>query len=186
MSNPVFLVVLYRSWGLLNPCDGDERWSLPTKTQTKVNTEAAVFESLNCYSFAFAARNHKGELIEARSSCKEGYISPECAEAMGIWEALSWIKIEHMKDTILETDCLVTVQAIRGSTVMSSYFGALIQECRNILKEVQDKGVILKFVKRSTNNLAHALTSCYCVADRIWKAGEAPPGIISVISNDLI
>lgn len=79
------------SWGSLNSDDSIERWTLPTENQTKANTDAAVFEPSNCYNFAFAARNHKGELVEARFSCKEGSISPECAEAMGIREALSWI-----------------------------------------------------------------------------------------------
>lgn len=112
-----------RSCGLLNPDDGDELWSPPTENKTKINTDAAVFESSNCYSFAFAARNHKRDLIEARSSCKEGYTSPECAEAMVIREALSWIKAKQLNDTIVETDCLVVVQAIRGRAEMSSYFG---------------------------------------------------------------
>lgn len=61
---------------------------------TKINTDAAVFEASNRFSFAFAARNNKGELLEVRSRCKEGFTTPECAEAMGIRETLSWIKKE--------------------------------------------------------------------------------------------
>ncbi|XP_074327790.1 uncharacterized protein LOC141665702 [Apium graveolens] len=175
-----------KSWGLLNPDDGDELWSPPNENKTKINTDAAVFEASNRYSFAFAARNHKGELIEARSSCKEGCITPECAEAMGIREALSWIKDEQLKDVVVETDCLVAVQAIRGREAMSSYFGILIQDCRNLLKEVKNKGVYLKFVKRSANNLAHAFASCsYSVADRIWRTNEVSQDIIHVLEQDL-
>ncbi|KAK1377310.1 SCF ubiquitin ligase, Skp1 component [Heracleum sosnowskyi] len=46
--------------------------------------------------------------------------SPECAEAMGIKKALSWIKEHQMNDVSVESDCLslVTVQAIRGSPVL--------------------------------------------------------------------
>ncbi|WOG87677.1 hypothetical protein DCAR_0206908 [Daucus carota subsp. sativus] len=176
-----------RSWSMLNQNDGDERWTLPTENQTKVNTDAAVFVSFNRYSYAFAARNYKGELLEARSKCNEGTISPDCAEIMGIREALSWIKAKEMENVVVETDCLVAVQAIRSEAAMISYFGSLVQECRELLRYAKDKGVILRFVKRSANNLAHALASCsYSVADRVWKANEAYPEIILVLKNDLI
>ncbi|XP_074351743.1 uncharacterized protein LOC141690886 [Apium graveolens] len=87
---------LDRSWELLNSDDGDELWTPPTENTTKINTDAAVYDSSNQYTYAFAARNYKGELLEARSSCKEGRTTPERAEAMGIREALSWIKERQM------------------------------------------------------------------------------------------
>lgn len=100
------------------------------------------------------------ELLEARSSCKEGRTTPECAEAMSIREALSWIKGKHMQRVAVETDFLVAVQAIRGSATISSYFGVIVQECTNLLMEVKDKSVVLKFVKRSANSLVHVFVSC--------------------------
>lgn len=83
--------------------DGDEHWVLPTDNK-KVNRR--------CDIYAFVVRNHDGMLIEARSSCRPGHISPEIAEAMGIREALSWIKNQNERDVVVETDCLVAVQAI--------------------------------------------------------------------------
>lgn len=69
---------------------------------------------------------------------------------------------------------------------MNSYFGSVVQECIDLLVTVKEKGVILMFIKRYANNLAHALASCsYSVADRIWKANEASPEIIHVLTNDL-
>ncbi|XP_074342142.1 uncharacterized protein LOC141679575 [Apium graveolens] len=176
-----------RSWGLLNENDGNERWNFPTKNQTKVNTDAAVFALTNCYSYAFSARNHKGELMEAQSKCKVGTISPDCAEVMDIREVLSWIKDKQMENVVVETDCLVAVQEIQTEAAMNSYFGSIVQECRDLLVTMKDKGVILMFIKRSANNLANALASCsYSIADRIWKAGVAYPEIIHVLNNDLI
>lgn len=60
------------------------------KAQTdviKVNVDAALYESEGCFGFAYVARNDKGELIEANSSCREGSVTPEIAEAVGIREA---------------------------------------------------------------------------------------------------
>lgn len=133
---------------------------MPKENQTKVNSDTAVFVSSNRYSFAFAARNYKGELLEAHSKCKEGSISPECAEVMGIREILSWIKIKQPENVVVETDYLVAVQAIRGTAAMLSYFGSIVQECRDLLVGMKDKSVILKFVNRSANNLAHVSASC--------------------------
>lgn len=50
----------------------------------KINTNAAIFEETNCYSFAFIARDHVGNLVEIRSRCLRGDPSPELAEALGI------------------------------------------------------------------------------------------------------
>ncbi|XP_074326920.1 uncharacterized protein LOC141664864 [Apium graveolens] len=118
--------LLDRSWGLLNLDDGDELWTPPTEHTIKLNTDAAVYDSSNRYTYVFAARNCKGELLEACSSCKEGRMTLVCAEAMGIREALSWIKARQMQRVIVETDCLEAVQAIRGSATMASYLGAII------------------------------------------------------------
>ena len=69
---------------------------------------------------------------------------------------------------------------------MRSYFGRIVDECRALLMELKDRGVNLRFVKRSANNLAHALAKCsYSIADRIWKANVAYPDLIHVLENDL-
>ncbi|XP_074347208.1 uncharacterized protein LOC141686043 [Apium graveolens] len=143
-----------QSWGLITSDDGDEHWTLPMENKTKVNIDAAIFYTSNCYSYALAAINHKGELIEARSRCKPGHVNPESVETMGIREALSWIKDKQLQEVQVETDCLVAVQAIRGTVTMRSYFGRIVEECRALLMELKDRGVNLRFVKRSANNLA--------------------------------
>lgn len=38
------------------------------------------------------ARDYAGELVEATTKCRYGQINPEIEEALGIKEALSWIK----------------------------------------------------------------------------------------------
>ena len=46
--------------------------------------------------------------------------------------------------------------------------------------------MIIRFVKRSANRVAHYLARYSCsVADRRWKEGEAHPEFISVMLNDL-
>lgn len=100
---------------------------------------------------------------------------------MGIREALSWIKDKSLTNVIVETDCLVAIQAIRSSEQMLSYFGRIIERCKTLLRKLEDKGVILRFVKRSAN-----LASCsHSISDRIWGLEVVDPKLIHVIDNDV-
>lgn len=56
------------------------------------------------------------------------------AEGMGVREALSWIKENNWQNAIVETDNLTVVQSIRSTLPMLSYFGDIINECRDLLK----------------------------------------------------
>lgn len=173
--------------GHMTSADGDEQWTVPADNKIKVNCDAAIFEAQNCYSYAFAARDHRGEVVTARSKCSMGNIAPENAEAIGVREALSWIKEEQIRDVLVETDCLVVVQAIRSSGVPLSYFGRIVGECRTLLSELKGRNVMVRFVKRSANKVAHFLAkSTYSIADRIWRVCDNHPGFIDVLMDDLI
>ncbi|KAL8118945.1 hypothetical protein AgCh_016437 [Apium graveolens] len=149
------------------PEEGQATWQAPSCNKIKINTDAVLFSNLNRYSHAQVVRDHNGELVEAMSKCSRGLVNPEAVEAMGIREALSWVKQKQQHDVIVETDCLVMVQWIRSSYAALSYLGRLIDECRQLLVDLQDKNVMLRFVKRFANNVAHYLV-CYnsSLADR--------------------
>lgn len=92
--------------------------------------------------------------MEAISSCRSGSLNAEIAEAIGIREALSWVKSKNWPAAVLETDCLNVVQAIRCSSVNLSYLGRVVDECKQLLVELKSRNVTLKFVKRSANMVA--------------------------------
>lgn len=132
------------------------------------------------------ARDHEGKLVEAISSCKRGRVDPELAEAIGIREALSWIKVKAWPSVVLETDCLTATQAIRCSSINLSYLGRVIDECKHLLSEIDNRKVILKFVKRSANNMTHFIARhSSSIADRIWRREDVPSDFIHVLFNDL-
>lgn len=166
--------------------DGAEHWSLPMPGRVKVNTDAAIFEDTTCFSYAFVARDQEGALIEARSRCSFGRPDPELAEAMGIREALTWIKNFSYANVTVESDCLQVVQAIRSSFLCYSYLGRVIKECRVLLASLESKSIKLIFVKRSANNVAHYLAKHNCsIADRRWRVGDIHPELHYVLLNDL-
>ncbi|KAL8149999.1 hypothetical protein AgCh_006858 [Apium graveolens] len=172
--------------GYMSQDDGHEHWKLPQSDKVKINSDAAIFEHDNCYSHAFVVRNHHGQLIEARSKCMQGKISPELAEAIGVREALSWVKDMRYQNVEIETDCLQLVQAIRSSITSLSYLGRVIEDCKGMLVSLKDKNVILRFVKRSANRVSHYLARYNCsIADRIWRVGDVHSDFHNVLLNDL-
>lgn len=78
--------------GYMTHDGGDEHWHPPIFNSIKVNVDAAIFEESDQYSYATVIKNHAGELIEARSRYLIGHPNPDIAEAIGIREALSWVK----------------------------------------------------------------------------------------------
>lgn len=114
----------------MNSFDGDVHWQQPNVGTTKVNTNVALFEDSNCYSYAMLARDQEGRKIEAVSCCKERRFNPEFAETIGIREALSWVKLKQWPVVVVETDCPTAIQAIHCSSTNLSYIGRVIDECK--------------------------------------------------------
>lgn len=57
------------------------------------------------------------------------------AEATVVKEALRWIDVINWPKVILESDCLVVVQAICSKTPIF-HFGLIIEECRRLLTQL--------------------------------------------------
>lgn len=118
----------------------------------KVNTNAALFDSPSKYSHALVVRDHAGSLVEAIANCCQESVTLDFAEAIGIREALSWVKKERQCDVVVETDCFAMVQWIRNSYTTLSYLGRIVDECKILLIGLQNQNLMLRFVKRSANH----------------------------------
>ncbi|XP_074346427.1 uncharacterized protein LOC141685211 [Apium graveolens] len=141
---------------LLQPqADGDGAvvWVKSQPDTVKVTVDAAIFENRDETGFSVVARDSTGTLIQAKTVIKQGLISPVLAEAMAVKEALSWIDTMKWPRSVLESDCLVVVQAFRSLTPMRSHFGLIIEECLRLLS--QSNKVYLHFIKRSANMVSH-------------------------------
>ncbi|KAL8091728.1 hypothetical protein AgCh_034114 [Apium graveolens] len=171
--------------GFMTQADGKEHWKCPEIGRLKVNTDAAIFSDPNRYSYFLVVRDHEGALVEAKSSCKQGTIDPVLAEAMGVREALSWVKDKGWHGAEVEMDCLVVVPAIRCSSATLSYLGRILEECKMLLSQLKVTNIVLHFVKRSANQVAHYLARhSSSIADCTWKKGEVHPEFLHVIVSD--
>lgn len=144
-----------------HPRDGLEKWVKPVEQSLTVNIDTALFVGPPRYNFAVVVRNHHGFFVESQTRCREGSVQLEVAEALGLKEALSWIKQQPKVSMVVETDCLVLVQAIRYQWAttegepMNSYFGVLVEDCKNLQKIFLCR--VSFFFKRSANADARTL-----------------------------
>ena len=109
---------------------------------------------------------------------------PIVAEALEIKEALIQIKEKGYEKVDLESDCVVVKQAIHNNTLMNSYFGRVIKECKHILSELKSRLVYVKFVKHSPNSVEHFPAKSYTIAsDHRIGAFYVPSDFCSVLLN---
>ncbi|KAK6123613.1 hypothetical protein DH2020_042645 [Rehmannia glutinosa] len=147
--------------------DGAIAWSKPRMGEFKCNVDGAVFAREQSIGFGCVIRNHQGRFIAARKGFLPGSSNPKFAEAMGVREALGWIKEKFKNSPVsLETDSLCVIQAIRGLVSENTYFQNIIEDCLNLLKDLPLVSCI--FVRRSANRVAHILA----------KATDSSPGVV--------
>ncbi|XP_060961850.1 uncharacterized protein LOC133032047 [Cannabis sativa] len=163
----------------LKPNEGGELWTKPVGNTIKINVDAAIFESQNRYGYGWVARNNEGRLLWAKSSSFCGNVSAEFAEALGLKEVLSWLKDNDLSNVVVESDSLVTIQAVRSSIFFSSTFGFCVTECQSLLSNLCD--VDLCFIKRSANRVAHHLArASVSYADCMYRESNAPATLMDV------
>ncbi|KAM6543667.1 hypothetical protein CsatB_008114 [Cannabis sativa] len=154
----------------VNHSNGMEHWMKPMNHKLKINVDGAIFEAENCFGVGCVIRDQTARLVEAISISKHGGVTPEIAEAIGVKEALSWIKKKALSDVEIETDSLVVVQAINGGVTMTSQFGMLVHDCR---------------MMRSANRAAYWVArQSYFMSDCTFNELNAPSELISIIMDE--
>ncbi|XP_060959245.1 uncharacterized protein LOC115703661 [Cannabis sativa] len=170
---------------LLSPLkegDGAEQWLKPS-SGIKLNVDAAIFASSLKYGFGCVVRNSAGELVSVFAGIKDGSVAPELAESIGIREALSWLKNNAYTRATIESDSLVCVEAIRSEESLVSVFGLVVEDCKNILKDLVN--VSISFVKRSANCAAHFVARhSVTFAECMFPINSVPLNFLSILESD--
>ena len=110
----------------------------------KINVDATLFDDENCFGFGCVARDHSGRLLGAKAASKIGKTSADLAEVIAVKEALSWFKTKQWSKVMVESDCMKVVQALRSSVELTSTFGLVVLDCKQLLQDIAFQ--MLKFV----------------------------------------
>ena len=116
--------------------------------------------------------DNSGALVAASNGTVLGFFTPHVVEAMGMREALSWLKQHGFSRIEIESDSLLLVSALQSSAPDSSPVGGIVLDCKNLaLGFISCKFL---FVFRSANQVAHHLARVAC--SRSWQLGGYYPG----------
>ncbi|KAJ0983117.1 hypothetical protein J5N97_011372 [Dioscorea zingiberensis] len=157
----------------------------PQQGFIKCNVDAAVFKDRGQIGFGCVLRDENGSFIAARNGLLVAAGDPVLAEALSCREALSWIKELGLLNVCMESDCQLFINAVKGEFPDSSYFGLVVCDCKNLVKDLEN--CLLSFSRRSANQVAHALARAAGFMPDVgcWMS-HPPPFILDVLAYDLI
>lgn len=105
------------------------RWLPPEEGCLKLNVDAAVPNGSNSFSVGLVLRNHLGEFKAGKVVCLQGVDSVFEAEVNVVAEGLSWIISLPYQNISIESDSLLTVQAIKRGGGYEFEVGHTIDRC---------------------------------------------------------
>lgn len=82
--------------------------------ETKDYVDVFVYECENCYVVGMAVRDHTMVFLRGKTMKFEGCVSVLEAELVGVLEAFLWTRELPAQPIIVETDSLLSVNAING------------------------------------------------------------------------
>ncbi|KAH9750457.1 reverse transcriptase domain-containing protein [Citrus sinensis] len=130
-------------------------WEPPLAGRLKCNVDAAMFASRGYIGLGNVIRDSNGAFVAARCCSIPGRFSARDAEALGVREALSWIKQLQLSNVTIEMDSLNVYNALVTNLSGPSSFSLIIEDCRALSNSIRD--VSFSFVRRSANSVAHSV-----------------------------
>ena len=118
-------------------------------------------------SLGAVIRSAQGDFIAAKSDFFLGSFEAREAEAIGVREALSWLKKFAFHSVILEMDSLQIFNALHDKTSYPNGFGSIIDNCRALARSLGE--VAFSFVRRSANSAARTVAQ---VGSSMSDSGE--------------
>lgn len=141
----------------------DTHWRAPAVGDLKINVDASIYDGSSKFSVGMILRDHTGSFCRARNLCREGLITVFEAETWGVLEAIKWALQLGISKVQIESDSLITVQAIKTGARNYLEVGVMLHEARELLSARPD--ISVSFVKKQANTIAHLLARVPCQAN---------------------
>ncbi|XP_074347093.1 uncharacterized protein LOC141685916 [Apium graveolens] len=109
-------------------------WKAPEDGEYKVNVDDSWFQGADSFSIAIVLGNYCGTFVEGRTVALLQAMDVLEDEALGIREALSWVKNMEERKVTVESDSLVAVNAINGQNNFLLEVGHIIDHCKIMLQ----------------------------------------------------
>ncbi|MCI24854.1 ribonuclease H protein, partial [Trifolium medium] len=117
----------------------------PPKNNLKLNVDAHSLSDGH-WGLGLILRKDDGRCLGAATRVRLGTDCVVLAEALGVQEALKFIKQHHLHNVIIETDSEILARAIRRRSSPRTAWGRVVRECVDFLDTNSDISVC--WVKR--------------------------------------
>ena len=104
----------------------------------KVNVDAAIFSKSGTAGLGWVLCDSVGIFLATRGELVQQQFRPNKAEAMGLWEALAWIKQSHLVKVVVEMDAQGVFNALQDPYLVNSPFAMLIANCQVLTKDIEE------------------------------------------------
>ncbi|XP_074336177.1 uncharacterized protein LOC141673344 [Apium graveolens] len=136
------------------------KWHPPDGGRLKINVDAHVVPGNSWFSCGLVLRDQEGEFIAARLHKFAGVVPVVETEATTILKGIRWVSLFGMRHMDVESDSLISVQAINKDLENYLEVGVVFQEYRTILRARRD--IMLSFVKKQANKVAYLVARVPC------------------------
>ncbi|XP_075485321.1 uncharacterized protein LOC142525036 [Primulina tabacum] len=144
-------------------------WTPPPSGTVKCNIDAAFFDDIKSAGISMVVRNDEGRFLMARTNLIKGLCCVREGEAIGLLEALSWIRNSNYPKVLFEVDALTVYNAMTESAVDITEFGGIMGRCRDIV--ATNPCFSVHFTRRQANEVAHVLAkhSRFYASPCVWS-----------------
>lgn len=141
------------------------KWQPPSNGVLKLNVDASFRSDKENFSLGMVIRDSNGDFVEGRTMCKAPVSSVFEAEAVGVKEALSWVKSKGLTDQVVEveTDSMLVVLGLRSTSRNLLEVGEVIEQCKMLQRELVNTSV--HFIRNHANRVAHEFARLPCLVN---------------------
>ena len=161
------------------------KWQKPHPSFLKCNVDAAFLSSYQRTGVGMILRDEAGQFVACATTVLHRLHEVREGEAIGLKEALSWVKGLGYQKVMFELDAKSVVDAVNFDLCRTdvSEFGSIIQQCIYMLDQAQNFHVC--YVWRQANKIAHVLArASYSYASpTVWY--EPPDCIGALLIDDV-
>ncbi|KAM3351906.1 hypothetical protein ACQJBY_023652 [Aegilops geniculata] len=162
---------------------GKERWKPPEEGWCKINTDASVNVNGGSSAIGMVTRDHGGELLLATVRKLSGVTDPNCAQLLGVREAVCLAMEKGWTRVIIESDYKTIIDEYMASESRSTG-SPIISEIKSYLHNFQ--GLRINYVRREANEVAH-----WCARESLASASNVisfdafPASLIALVQSDV-
>lgn len=94
-------------------------WTAPSIGTVKCNVDAVFFDDINTAGVSMVVRDEEGKFLVARTKLIKGLGCVKEGEAIGLLEALSWLRNLGLPSIIFEVDAKIVYLVVKNTNADS-------------------------------------------------------------------